>query len=105
MQILRPPTRNSQFIQNWSWNVNWKLRPSFNVLVIFPNAGELRSALGAANCGVLKKLIDSARKVARQSDRRLQVRASDAFMLRMPPRRNVLKPRLPRDSVGAMKPK
>src|ERR1700686_2741115 len=89
-------------LQNRSCSVNWKLRPSFRVLVILPKAGELRSGLGLANCGVLKKLIDSARNVACHSDRSVQERASAAFMLRMPPLRNVLKPRLPRESVGAM---
>src|ERR1700693_2264061 len=88
--------------QNRSWRVNWKVRPSFSELVILPKAGELRSGLGLANCGVLKRLIDSARNVACHSERSVQDRARAAFMLRMPPRRKVLKPRLPRESVGAM---
>src|SRR5438309_9708048 len=92
--------RSEVFLQNWSWKVNWKLRPSFNVLVILPNAGELKSGLGSANWGVLKKLIDSARKVRVISERSGQERARAAFMLRMPPRRKVLNPRLPRESFG-----
>src|SRR5437016_892892 len=88
--------------QNWNCNVNWKLRPSFRVFVILPNAGELKSGFGSANWGVLKKLIDSARRVARQSELSVHDRASAAFMLRIPPRRKVLKPRLPRASVGPM---
>src|SRR2546428_667912 len=90
----------SPFPQNWSWKVNWKLRPSFKVLVILPNAGELKSGLGSANWGVLKKLIDSARKVRLVSERSGHERARAAFMLRMPPRRKVLNPRLPRESFG-----
>src|SRR5262249_25333444 len=96
----RGVTTSEVFRQNWSCTVNWKLRPSFNVLVILPNAGELKSGLGSANWGVLKKLIDSARKVRVVSECRGHERASAAFMLRIPPRRKVLNPRLPRKSFG-----
>src|SRR6266853_2055311 len=68
-------------LQNRSCSVNWKLRPSFSVFVILPKAGELRSGLGFANCGVLKKLIDSARNVTCHSERSFQFRANPAFML------------------------
>src|SRR5438046_10047270 len=95
---LRRPLRG--VLQNWSWKVNWKLRPSFNVLVILPNAGELKSGLGSANWGVLKKLIDSARKVRFISERSGQERARAAFRLRMPPRGKGLNPSLPRKSFG-----
>src|ERR1700686_5576501 len=63
--------------QNRNWRVNWKLRPSFSVLVILPKAGELRSGLGLANCGVLKKLTDSARNVACHSEGSFQERSEE----------------------------
>lgn len=43
--------------------------------------GDDNSRPGSANCGVLKKLIDSARNVTRFSVRSVQVRESDAFTL------------------------
>ena len=76
------------------------MRPSLSVLVIWPKLGEVRSVTGSANCGVLRRLMDSARKVRLFSGARVQVRDIAAFRLRMPPRRKVPAPRLPRDSFG-----
>ena len=47
--------------------VNLNVRPSFSVLVIAPKFGLASSKPGSANCGVLKKLTDSARNVSRKS--------------------------------------
>src|SRR5882672_12741472 len=91
--------------QNRNRRWNWKVRPSFSVLAIWPKLGEVKSVPGSANCGVFRKLMDSARKVRLLSGARAQVRDKDAFMFRIPPRRNTPTPRFPRDSFGPMKAK
>src|SRR3954447_24181258 len=110
--FTRDPARNSPLptnptgcstssgeLQKATDTPNKKLRPSFNVFVIFPNAGELKSALGAANCGVFNRFTDSARTANFPN-----CRDTDAFRFRIPPRRKVFDPRLPRASPGAINP-
>lgn len=63
---------------------------SFKVLVICPKLEDASSLPGAANCGVLRRLIDSTRKVRLFSPDTFQVRASDAFTFRIPSLRNTL---------------
>ena len=55
--------------QKPSWSPSRNVRPSFSVFVICPKFGDDSSTPGSTNCGVLKKLIDSARNVSRISDR------------------------------------
>ena len=77
-------------IQNRNRSENWNVLPSFNVLVIWPKLEDASSLPGAANCGVLKKLIDSARNARLFSPDTFHMRVSDAFTFRMPPFRNTL---------------
>ena len=58
----RPSCRHAAtrlYHRNFSWKR--KVRPSFRVLLIWPKLGEVMVLPGSANCGVLKKLMDSAR--------------------------------------------
>ena len=77
------------------------MRPSFSVLVICPKFGAVRFRPGSANCGVLERLIASARMVMLQSRGRVQVRPNEAFKFAILPFRKVLRPRLPAISTGA----
>ena len=75
------PLTNARGCQNANCSPKRNVRPSFRVFVICPKFGDDSSTPGSTNCGVLKKLIDSARNVSRISDRTAQTRESDAFTL------------------------
>src|SRR5262249_9651752 len=83
-------------------NMNRKVLPSFSVLVIAPKFGFANSNPGSANWGVLKRLIDSARKVSRKSFLNPHERWSEALTLRIGPLRKTLRPRFRRGVVGLM---
>src|SRR5579859_1245324 len=57
---------------------------------------------GSANCGVFVRLIHSARNVMRRSEPIGHIFDTEAFTFLMPPRRNILAPKLPFSAVGAM---
>src|SRR5207237_6493214 len=65
--------------------------------------GDVRLSPGSANCGVLDRLMASARSVALQSCGSVHVRLSAAFQLAIFPLRNALRPILPAIRVGAEK--
>lgn len=76
------------------------VRPSFSVFVICPKFGDARLSPGPANCGVLNKLIDSARTVTTHS-RTAKPLCREAFTFAILPLRITLRPRLPAISSGA----
>lgn len=71
------------------------------MLLIWPKLGDVSDVVGSANWGVLKKLIDSARKVSRKSCGRAKVRQRAALTLAILPLRKVLRPSVPARRCGA----
>ena len=70
--------------------------------MIRPKLGSARDVPGCANCGVLKRLIDSARRVTALSPPKGRRRDSAALIFRIPSLRNVLRPKFPAGSCGRM---
>ena len=103
---MRPPSREPTrdgIDARYQRNFNWKryVSHSLSVLLIWAKLGEARVMPGSANCGVLRKLIDSLRSSIDHSEPIGTRRESDALTLAILPLRNVLPPRLPACSPGA----
>ena len=88
--------------QNSKLAAKRRLLPLFKVLVIAPKLESTSILSGAANCGVLKRLMDSPRMVSGFSFHTGNRRDTDALTLRMAPFRNTLRPRFPAVIPGMM---